>query len=188
MSYGTAFSSPLPTPGVTPSPTFEAQLIAWAQEAEAKLEQKVGQADLAVTSGDLATHGTRIVELPAAGGTAADGATYDVAGGYWLANGAADTVVLPLPVQPGQRITSVSCHGRTGSTTAWTLTVHKIDKATGTVTQLGTVSSGIIAATIEKKSIALTETVVADVGYFLKWSSGANLDRFLGARFEVDRV
>lgn len=186
MSLGVPFTTPLPTPGVTASPTFEAQLIARHQEIQAKLEQKVGQGDLAVTTGDLATHGNRPLELPAAGVTATD-ATYDVAGAYWAAAAGGNTVVQALPVQPGQRIKVVACHGR-NSGVAWTLKVFKVDKATGTVTELATVSSGVVAATIEKKSIALTETVLDDVGYFAKWTAGGAGDRYLGARLEVDRV
>jgi hypothetical protein len=187
MSYGTAFAAPLPTPGVTASPTFESQLLAWCQEAEGKLEQKIGQADLAVTTGDLATHGTRTIELPAAGATGVT-ATYDAANGYWSAVGAGNTVTTPLAVQPGQRITGVACHGRNGGV-AWSLTVYKIEKLTGTVTPIGTVNSGAVAGTIEKKSIPpLTEVVLADYGYFARWTAGGAGDRFLGAQLQVDRI
>ncbi len=184
MSYGTIFASPIPTPGVTPSPTFEAQLVAWMQEAEAKLEQKIGQADVILTAGDV-SHANRSVELPAAGATGI-GATYDAANGYWSAVGGTDTVTFALSVQPGERIRSVSMHGRNLGT-LWTFSVHKIAKSTGTITQLGTVNSGTSSGTIEKLTLAFTEACVDDVAYVARWTAGLAANRCLGVRLEVDR-
>lgn len=187
MSLGVAFTTLLPTPGVTPSPTYEALDVARHQEIEAKLVAKVTDADIALTGGDVAVHGVRTFELPAAGATApAGGATYDAATERWASAAGANVVNQAIPVQPGQRIRSVTVHGR-NSGVAWVLTVHKKNKATEAITQLGTVSSGAVAGTIEAKTIALTEVVVAGWAYYLKWTSGAAADRYIGSSYGVDR-
>lgn len=186
MSLGIPVVAPIPTPGVTASPTFEAQLVAWMQEIEAKLEAKVNEGDVVLTTGDLTKHGSRTLELAAAGGSGI-GATYDPANLYWASAAGGNTVTKELPVQVGQRITGVACHGR-NSGVAWTLAALKIDKTTGAVTSLGSVVSGTIAGTIEKKAIPpITEVVVAEFAYVLRWTAGAAADRFLGGQFVVDR-
>jgi hypothetical protein len=186
MSLGIPVVAPLPTPGVTASPTFEAELIAWCQEIEAKLEAKVNQADITLTSGDITKHAARPVELPAAAGVGVT-ATYDAANGYWSAAGAGNTVTVELPMQPGQRLTSVSVHGR-NSGVAWTAQVVRIAKGSGTITALGAVmTSGTSAGTIEKLTRALTTVAADDEAFFVRWTAGGAGDRFLGARFEVDR-
>lgn len=185
MSYGVPYLSPLPTPGVTPSPTFEAQLVAHSQETETKLEQDITENDITLATGDFKQHVNRPIELGAAGWTFI-GATYDPANFYALAAAGGNTASRTLEVQPGQRIRSVQLHGR-NSGVAWVLAVFKIDKASSTPTQIGTVNSGVIAGTIEPKSIALTEVVLDGFAYVVRWTSGAAGDRLIGGRFEVDR-
>lgn len=185
MSYGVPFVSPLPVPGVTPSPTFEAQLIAWAQENEGKLEQKIAGADIALVSGDFATHGIRTLELAVAGSSLI-GATYDAATGYTTAAAGGNTVSKSLDVQPGQRIRDVSCHGR-NTGVAWTVAVLRMAKLTQVLTVIGSATSGTVATTTEKKSVALTEVVLADFAYIVRFTAGAASDRCIGFSFGVDR-
>jgi hypothetical protein len=186
MSYGTAFVSPLPTPGVTASPTFETQLIAWCQEAQGKLAQKISNGDVSLlTAGDV-SHTNRIWELSPADG-ALIGATWDPVNLYVVAVGAADTVTIPIAVQVGERILVAKMYGR-NSGTAWNFRIMKIDKTSGTVTTVaGPTSSGVAAGTIEPISFALTETILDNFAYVAKWTSGLALNRCLGLRIEVDR-
>jgi hypothetical protein len=185
MSFGVAFVQALPTPGVTASPQFESDLIAWCQEAEAKLEQKVVNSDTAFT-GAGPTHGEKTIGLSASKG-APLGATWDAANQYFNSAAGADTVTIGLDLEVGQRIKAVSLHGRANGTNAWTLDLLSIAAGTGAVTNLGTVTSATPAA-IEKKSIgSLSVTVAADIAYVLRWTAGGAGNRCIRGEVVVDR-
>lgn len=185
MSYGTAFTTTLPTAGVTASPTFEQQLIAREQELEAKLVNKVTEGDIALTTGDITKHGTRPTELAAAA-AALVGMTYDATLMIAQASAGSQSATWDLPVQPGQRITKVIVSGQNHGV-AWVVSLLKQDASTGTVTQIGTVSSGTSSGTIEARTINATEVVVDGFTYAVRFTSGANLDKAYRCRFEVDR-
>lgn len=185
MSYGVPFVTPLPTPGVTQSPTFESQLIARDQEVQAKLEAKIADADIALTGGDIAKHGIRATELAAADFLPV-GATYDPANLYHQAAGAGNTASHGIPVQPGQRIRSVTCHGR-NSGVAWTWALLKIAKATGIVTPIASQSSTTVPAQIDPVTLTVSEVALAGFAYVMRWTAGGAGDRILGAEHEVDR-
>jgi hypothetical protein len=187
MSYGQPFISVRPTPGVTPSPTYESDLDRWALEAQTCLEAKVTDAGLDLSAVAEAKHGLRQFEAPAAGG-AILGATYDAANGYVASAAAPDTVTIPLLVQVGQRIRAVSMHGRANGAAAWTLDVLRINKATGVVTNIGTVASAIAAAIEEKSIPALTEVCNDSLAYVARWTAGGAGSRVYGVTFQLDRV
>jgi hypothetical protein len=185
MSLGIPYVAPLPTPGVTPSPAFESQLVAHCQETELKLEAKVVDADIALTAGDVPVHGIRTFELGAAGASFI-GFVYDPATLYAASAAGGNTATHTLPVQPGQRIRTVTVHGR-NSGVAWTVALLSIDKATGAVTAISSTTSGAVAGTIEARTLAVSTTVLANVAYVVRMTAGAAADRFLGASFGVDR-
>ena len=190
MSYGFPFVSPLPTPGVTASPTFEAQLIAWCQEAEGKLEQQVGvnPSDLFLSGGSsgFIPHVQTGVELPTAGASLL-GCTYDATNLYAVAAAAGDTASFAIPAMTSDMLRQVDMWGR-NSGGAWTFALLKINKNTGTVTTMDTKTSGIIAGTIEKLSIIVTETLNPDVAYVARWTAGTTLNRCLGIRVAMGGI
>lgn len=186
MSFGVPVVATLPTPQVTPSPQFEADLITWAQEIESKVEQKIVDADIALTGGDIAVHGVRTEAIAAAGGSLV-GMTYDAATLYASAAAGGNTWSKELRVQPGQRIRNVRLYGR-NSGVAWTVAVLAIDLASGGVSVLGSAASGTAAGTIEPKDVALSVTVLANTAYVVRFTAGAAGDRVLGGSQGVDRV
>lgn len=187
MSLGIAYVAVLPTPGVTASPQFESDLIAWCQETEDKLTAHVAAADIDVgTSGDLTKHGNRAFELAAAEAALTDGAAYDSTDDVVLASGGGQIGVFGLRVQPGQRLKVVTVYGQNHGS-AWSLVVNKKSKVTGAVTQLGSVSSGTVSGTIEPKTLTFTDVALDNYCYFARWTSGANTDKCYGCRYEVDR-
>lgn len=105
------------------------------------------------------------------------------------ANGGRACLEIPLAV--GSRIKRVDIQGRhVGASGTFTAVLWKVNKGTGALTQLGTVTSSSGSTADQEVSItSLSETVTADNGYFLEWTATAVADQRLhGASVTYDRI
>ncbi len=190
MSYGTAFVSPLPSPGITPGPDWATQLNAWATEAEGKLEGKITPTDIDISSVGALKHGDLPIPIPASamqvgiGTFTAPSATAQ----YWVSGSGTDRLSIPLFVPVGCRLKSVIVWGRNGGT-AWSIDLRKTIASTGVGSSLGTAASGSVAGTDENRAIGpITETVVSGASYAIAWLAGAGGARVYHAEVTYDRV
>ena len=186
MSYGTPFVSPLPTPGVTTSPTFEAQLIAWCEEAQNKLEQKVEETDMDIQNS--VGHDDLHTEFNAAGSERLN-VNYSLPFGYAESVGAPALLHLCLPVVVGDTLTTVTATGRADGATLWSARVLQVNKVTGVVASVtGPLQPvGSPAAALANVSMTVNLLVANNIAYILEWSAPNPGHRFYGARMQTNR-
>lgn len=186
---GQPTTNPLPTPGVDPGPAWASTLNAAISELQQIVAQKLGNASLNITDGDV-LHGMKVIHVHAA--AAVPTGTSAFTGGtsmYWQGAAAGDTAAFSLPPAFNDRVRSVFVYGRANGTTAWTCKLYSQNMLTGVVTQLGsTLTSGTAAAIQALNFGALTQTLAADTVLLVEWTAGASGNRVYGVEVQFDKI
>jgi hypothetical protein len=96
-----------------------------------------------------------------------------------VAAGASDYFALPLPLKPGDRVSSVSYHYDRDSGSP-TFKLFRLDMATGTRTQVGTTITGTGTTYTTTTDSGINHTVLSGNSYFIEWVGAASGNRFYG--------
>lgn len=139
-----------------------------------------------LTVPSIAPHGSKIIQIPAGAGHTTSG-TFSATTGAWSSLGTTP-IVIPVPLEIGQRIRSVSTYvNETGTGVVMTTALYRYNATSDVTAAVGSQVSPGGGANRTVTIGSLTETVAAGVYYFVKVTPGESSQAVYMTEVTVDR-